>query len=655
RGLRFTFWNTDVVPHHPDTDPLYASIPFFVSLLDGRAAGVLLDEPWRSEVDVALAEPDCVRWESSGPELDVYVLCGPDFGGVLERYTALTGRAPLPPLWSLGAQQSRYGYESARDVHDVVSAYRDHGLPLDVVHLDIDYMEGFEVFTWERSRYPEPAALVKEVGQKGVKLVTIVDPGVRVRDGYRVWDDGRARGMFVRQDRGDVLVGEVWPERAAYPDLTRPEVQSWWAGWHREFLEAGIAGFWNDMNEPSCFHVEKADNTLVPSATPLGLHGDIEGKTLPYDARHGEKRHIEVHNVYGLGMCKGTFEAFTRYRPEKRPWVLTRAGYAGIQRYAAMWTGDNSSHWSHLEMSVSMLLGLGLSGVPFVGVDVPGFLGRPSGELLVRWMQAAAFYPLFRNHSSKGTPPKEPWRFGAPVLSLARQALERRYRMLPALYTLLREASVTGAPVLRPLVWHAPGDRAAVAAFDELLFGPDLLVAPVLRPGQTKRLTYLPRGRWLPFPNLGPVAGRLELVDGPTHLIADAPLEQTPCWLREGGGLALTEPRLHTTTANWDALEWHLVPGQTLRASLYEDEGDGYGAARVTELRGRREEGSLVLERQVAGTLPPVREHETLHVYGVPGGVQAKGADVLSAEPGHLVLRVPASWTRVELTGGGGS
>jgi len=650
RGLRFTFWNTDVVPHHPDTDPLYASIPFFISLFDGRAVGVLLDEPWRSEVDVALADPDCVRWESAGPELDLYLICGPTFATVLERYTALTGRAPLPPLWSLGAHQSRYGYESAQEIRDVVAAYREHGLPLDAVHLDIDYMEGFEVFTWERSRYPEPAALVKEVAEDGVKLVTIVDPGVAARPGYRVWEEGHARGLFVRQDRGDVLIGEVWPERAAFPDFTRPEVQSWWGGLHREFLEAGIAGIWNDMNEPSCFSIEKQDNRLVPTATPMGLHGEVEGKTLPYDARHGDKRHIEVHNVFGLGMCKGTFEGFTRYRPEKRPWVLTRAGYAGIHRYAAMWTGDNSSHWSHLEISVAMLLGLGLSGMAFAGVDVPGFLGRPSGELLVRWMQAAAFYPLFRNHSSKGTPPKEPWRFGETVLGLARQALERRYRLLPALYSLLREASVTGAPVLRPLAWHAQDDRDAVAAFDEFLFGQDLLVAPVLRPGQTRRLVYLPRGRWFPFFNLAAAAGELEPVDGPAHVIASSPLERTPCWLREGGGIALTEPALHTTTARWSALEWHLVPGPAgVRASLYEDEGDGYGPSRVTELRGRRQGGGLALERHLSGVLPVDREHETLHLYGLPGAPRAQGAQVLSAEPGHLVLRVPGSWSRVEV------
>jgi alpha-glucosidase len=568
--------------------------------------------------------------------------------GVVERYTALTGRAPLPPLWSLGAHQSRYGYESSKEIRDVVAAYRANALPLDVVHLDIDYMEGFEVFSWERSRYPEPAELVRQVAEDGVKLVTIVDPGVRVRDGYRVWDDGQARGVFVRQDRGQVLVGAVWPERAAFPDLTRPEVQNWWAGWHKELLEAGIAGIWNDMNEPSCFQVEDLHSTLIPSATPLGLHGDVEGKTLPYDARHGDKRHIEVHNVYGLGMSKATFEAFTRYRPDKRPWVLTRAGYAGIQRYAAMWTGDNSSHWTHLEMSVAMLLGLGLSGVPFVGVDMPGFLGRPSGELLVRWMQAATFYPLFRNHSSKGTSPKEPWRFGEPVLSLARQALERRYRLLPALYTLLREASVTGAPVLRPLVWLAPEDQEAVVTFDEFLFGSDLLVAPVMRPGQTKRLTYLPRGRWLPFFNLA--GDGAAPVEGHTYLIADAPVERTPCWLREGGGLALTEPALHTTTANWGALEWHLAPGPNgVRASLFEDEGDGYGHMRTTELRGTRDGHRLVLERTTSGQLPLEREHETLHVYGLGGGATAEGAEVLSAEPGHLILRVPASWIRVEL------
>lgn len=646
RGMRLTFWNTDVLPHHPDTDPLYASIPFFVGLADGTAWGLFLDEPWRSEVDVALADPSLVQWESSGPELDVYLIVGPHPADVLERYTTLTGRPPMPPLWSLGAHQSRYGYESTEDIRSIVRAYRAHDLPLDCIHLDIDYMEGFKVWTWDHARYPEPRALASEAGAEGVKLVTIVDPGVKAEPGYRPYDEAKQQNLLVRHDRGDVLVGEAWPDPAVFPDFTREEVRQWWSGLHRDFIEGGIAGFWTDMNEPSCFRFQQPAHLLNPTEIPPGLSGRVEGPTLPYNARHGSKRHIEVHNVYGLGMARASFEAMRKFAPERRPFVLTRSGYAGVQRYAAMWTGDNSSHWSHLEMSIPMLLGLGMSGVAFTGTDIPGFLGRPSGELLIRWMQAGTFYPLMRNHSAKGTPPKEPWRFGEPYLTLARAALQRRYRLLPTLYTLMHEATNRGVPPLRPLVILAPSEPDAVNASDQFLFGAELLVAPIVRAGQTKRLAYLPAGRWLELFNLE--AGG-STVEGGQHVIVEAPLARVPIWLREGGAVALTAPAPHTESANWKAIDWYVHPGKEIRGQLYEDAGDGEGESRTTLVSGTFDGQLLVLERRATGKLPLARRSETLWIHGVSDAKSVTGALQHHFESGRLEVQVPADWTRVEV------
>jgi alpha-glucosidase len=647
RGMHFVFWNTDVVPHHPDTDPLYQSIPFSLGLRDGTAWGFFLDESWRLEVDVAAEDPTRVRWESRGPELDAYLFAGPQPADVVRRYTALTGRPPLPPLWSLGVQQSRWGYENAREIRSVIRDYRAHQLPLDCVYLDIDYMEGYKVWTWDKARYPDPAGLAREAAAQGVRIVTIIDPAVKAEPGYRVYDEALAGDHLVRNDRGSVLLGEVWPKPAAFPDFTREPVRQWWGQLHRAFVETGIAGFWNDMNEPACFRLINGNETFSINSAPAADLGKVEGPTLPHDARHGDRRHLEVHNVYALGMAQAAYEGLRELAPERRPFLLTRAGAAGIQRYAAVWTGDNSSYWAHLELSIAMLLGLGLSGVAFTGADVPGFLGRASGEMLVRWTQLGTFYPLLRNHSAKGTPYQEPWRFGEPYLSLAREWLERRYRLLPTLYTLMHEASQEGLPAMRPLVMYAPGDAEALRMDDAFLLGRELLVAPVVRQGRTRRHVYLPEGRWLPFFDLGLSAG--EVLEGRQHVLAEAPLGTVPMWLRAGEALALTEPALHTTSANWGHLTWHIHAAPRVEARLYEDAGDGYGASRLTRLTGEGTAGRFVLERHTEGALPSARQTETLCLYALPEPKAVRGAREHRFVDDVLLVEVDAGWTRLEL------
>ncbi len=645
RGLRLTFWNTDVMPHHPDTDPLYISIPFCLGLRGGIAWGFFLDETWRSEVDVAYGDPEAVSWETWGPELDVYLIAGPHPGDVVRRYVSLTGRPPLPPLWSLGAQQSRWGYEHADEIRGVIQAYRSRGLPLDTVYLDLDYLEAFKVWTWDRSRFPDPAALMSEAAEAGVRLVPIINPSVKAEPGYAPYEEAKARDFLVRADSGDVLVGEVWAKPAVFPDFTREEVQQWWGDWHREFLEQGIAGVWNDMNEPACFSLLEAGGSVHAMGGRMDEARRTEGKTLPFAARHGKRRHVEVHNVYGMGMVKAGFEALRRLVPERRPFLLTRAGYAGIQRYAAAWTGDNSSHWEHLELSIPMLVGLGLSGVAFTGVDIPGFIGRPSAELFARWMQLGTFYPLMRNHAAKTMPYQEPWRFGEPYVALARAALERRYRLLPTLYSLMHEAAETGLPVLRPLLMIDPADTQALHAFDEFLFGRDLLVAPISRPGHTKRMVYLPRGAWLEWPNLDE-AGAVR--EGAQHLIAEGPLDTVPLWLRAGGGVALTRPAAHTTTANWEHLEWHIHAGPDVRLRLYEDEGEGYGESRLTTITGGMDRGRFWLERRVQGSLAPARQTETLRIYGLKGVRSITGPlELRSLVNGVLEVPMSVGWDRL--------
>ena len=643
RGLRFTFWNTDHFPYHTDSDPLYASVPFCTVLEGGRAGGLFLDESWRMEVDVASLDSRALAWSSAGPELDLYVIAGPGIADVLRRYTALTGRTPLPPLWSLGYVQSRWGYENEDDVRAVIEGFRSRNVPLDAVCVDIDYMDAYKVFTWDPQRFTDPAGLLKETQAGGVQLVPIIDPGVKVEAGYPVYEEAVQAGYLVRNSRGDVLIGEVWPKPAVFPDFTREEVVSWWASHFAAFASAGVHGVWNDMNEPSCFTVLNVESDLGEVERSVGL---IEGKTLPYDARHGKRRHLEVHNAYNLGMNEAARLGFLRAYPDRRPFLISRSGFAGLQRYGALWTGDNTSAWSHLRLSIPMLLGLGLSGLAHCGADVGGFVGDANGELLTRWTQLGAFYPFMRNHSAAGTRDQEPWRFGDEVLNGVRQAIELRYRLLPTLYTLMWEAGQSGLPPMRPLTLHDPHDPDALREDGTFLFGPDLLVAPVLEGGVAKRLTYLPAGRWLELFN---VQGGGQIHEGGQSVVAQVGLNTVPVYLRAGGAVALTESAAHTTHANWPALTWHVHAADRIAGRLYEDAGDGYGPSRVTTLRGERDGDTLRLTREVRGELAPERQEETLYLYGLSAPQSVSGALSWAFENGALRLGAQADWGEITI------
>lgn len=641
RGLHFTFWNTDTIDHRPDADPLYQSVPMFAAVREGVAWGLFLDETWRSVVDVARDDRERLRWSSTGPELDVYLILGPSLPSVTERFTALTGRMPMPPLWALGAQQSRWGYENKADIEGIIAGYRSRNLPLDCVYLDIDYMDAFKVWTWDRVRYPDPKRMIEEAAGQGVHVITIVDPGVKLEPGYDVYEQAKFNDYLVRTNRGDVLVSEVWPRPAVFPDFTQSTVQAWWGGLQKAFSDIGVAGLWIDMNEPSSFSLQRPDGTFELGTGDVPGFGHIEGKTLPDDARHGTRRHLEVHNVYALGMARASRQGLEALQPERRPFILARAAYAGMQRYAAVWTGDNSSFWAHLEISIAEMVGMGVSGFAFTGADIPGFGGEPTGELLARWSQLGAFYPIMRNHACMGTPFKEPWRYGEPYLTQVREAYERRYRLLPYLYTLMWEAHHSGLAPLRPLAYLDAADREALNASDQFLLGAALLVAPVTRAAQTARMAYLPRGRWTPFNDLE-TPGAVQ--DGPQMIVAPAPANVIPTWIAAGRALPLTAPALHTTTANWPTLVWNVAVSDTVTGVLYEDEGDGYGPTRVTRLSGGLSGDAFTIDRTMEGDLPFSRESETIRIIGLPAEFHFEGPDARTTL-GVTELIAPADWS----------
>lgn len=604
-GNRMLHWATDPGHMHgPDVDPLYIAIPFTLALRPGLAWGLFFHNTFRSEFD--LTRPGQLALRAEGGELDLYLMCGATPAGVVEAFSALVGRAPLPPLWSLGYHQSRWSYGSAQEVRELVAEFRHRQLPLDAVHLDIDYMDGFRDFTWNRQRYPDPAGLMRELKAQGVRVVPIIDAGVKVDPAYSVYTSGQALDAFVRTPQGDEARGYVWPDESVWPDFSRADVRAWWADRQQELVKTGAAGIWNDMNEPAVFSL------------PFSQGGGEVG-TLPLDARQGAPHerttHAELHNLYGLGMARACYEGLERDLEGERPFALCRSGYAGIQRWTASWMGDNHSSWEHLEMALPQLLNMGLSGVPFVGVDIGGFSGNASPELFARWIQVGALFPFCRGHSCTGTFPHEPWAFGPQVEAIARAALRLRYRLLPYLYSLFWNASRRGEPVMRPLLYHYPDDPQTVHLCDQFLLGPFVMAAPALRPGVRARSVYLPAGDWYAWDSG-------EALQGGRHILADAPLERLPLFVRGGAILPLGPEMNYTGEKLANPLTLELYPGNG-EFTLYEDDGHTLdyrrGAFSQRALRMERSTGLLRLyigARQ--GEWQPPSRKLVLRLHGVP-------------------------------------
>ncbi|PIQ28393.1 alpha-glucosidase [bacterium (Candidatus Blackallbacteria) CG17_big_fil_post_rev_8_21_14_2_50_48_46] len=559
RGRLWKNWTTDEFFHTPQADPLYQSHPFVIVRRGKEYLGVFLDESWYSSFDLGYTDQDTWSIYTAGPTLDLYLIPGPTPEAILERYSALTGRAPLPPLWALGVHQCRWSYPDQESVLAVAEAYQRHNLPLDALWLDIDHMQGYRVFSFSSQRFPEPLQMTRQLEKMGYKTVVIVDPGVKQENNYVVYEAGRKIQAYIRNEQDQELVGEVWPKPVVWPDFSRSDVRSWWGKNQEFYLQEGIAGLWIDMNEPSAFN--------------------WKGKTLPLNARQGKSTHAEMHNLYGYQMAQATAEGLLALQPEKRPFVLTRSGGPGIQKFAFVWTGDNSSYWEHLENSLPMLMNLGLSGVPFVGADIGGFSGDSDGELLTRWTWLGALYPFMRNHAGKGSRRQEPWQFGEPWLSHIRKALQFRYQIMPYLYSQAKLSSVSGQPILRPLLFDYPEDSETWALHDQCLLGSDLLAAPALRPEQTKRAVYLPAGHWQDF-------WTTKRYSGGEWILVDTPLDRLPLFQKSGTALPLLPPGQKSAHAHWDELYWSVAPEDTFAGRVWQDAGEGFEPGYWRELSG---------------------------------------------------------------------
>ena len=569
----FVNWNSDTPGYTEGKDPIYQTIPFYLGLERGAAYGIFFDNSYRSYFNFGRSSQERAWFGAEGGELNYYFFYGPAIKKILSRYAELTGHMPLPPLWALGNQQSRWGYYPETMVERVVSEYRQRDLPLDVVHLDIDYMNGYRVFTFNPQRFPRPKEMNEQLIKQGVKVITIVDPGVKYQPhssdakeqasnsrnpelgpqdkSYYVFDQGLEKNYFQHRKDGKLFIPKVWPGDSVFVDYTLPEARKWWGDLHRAYLDNGVAGIWNDMNEPSDF-VDQA--------------GKNQSDVISYD--EGEKSsHAKNRNVFALLMARATYEGLARLRPDRRPYVITRAAYAGIQRYSTMWTGDTNSTWDSLALNIPMFTTLGLSGEPFVGSDVGGFMGRGDGELLVRSYQISFLAPFCRNHKNIDSYDQEPWRFGKYYEDIIRKYLKLRYRLLPFLYTTLEEAHRTGVPLFRPLVLNYQNDASTYNLDDEFMIGNDLLVAPVLRPDVTRRLVYLPEGKWYDY-------WTNKEYKGGSVVSVDAPLETVPMFVR-GGSILPLGPEMNYVGEKVPEPSFVIYPDDRGEAAtaLYEDDG----------------------------------------------------------------------------------
>jgi alpha-glucosidase len=596
RGQAFELWNTDSYRFQESTDPLYKSIPFFLSFRASAAAGVFLDNTWRSSFDFGKDAQDVYSFGAADGPLDYYVFAGPTPRDVVEQYTWLTGRPPLPPLWMLGFQQSRYTYAPEQRLMDVATQLRTDHIPADAVYLDIGFQDKNRPFTVDAVAFPDFPGMVARLKQMNLKLVVITD--LHIADppatNYAPYETGIAENQFVHNPDGSVFTGIVWPGPAVFPDFTRSATRDWWGTLYAQFVHDGVAGFWNDMNEPSVFN--------TPNKTmPLDVvHRIASDSFTPRNAAHAE-----IHNVYGMENSRATFDGLRKLSPDERPFVLTRATFAGGQRYAATWTGDDSSTWNHLRMTAPMLKNLGLSGFSFVGADVGGFAGSATTDLLTRWLEVAAFHPIDRDHSEAGTGDKEPWVNGPEQLAIRRRFIEERYRLMPYLYALADETSRTGLPMMRPVFLdypHAATDGHPIdidpSTSGEFLLGHDLLIAPSPYPEQPDGyVVELPTPDWYDYwtgKRLPPSTPAKPTVDGVPPSGADLvplttwirpELSTLPVFVRGGAILPIAPLTQSTAETPQGPLTLRLYAGPDCRGSLYLDDGHTYAYTRGDSLR----------------------------------------------------------------------
>jgi alpha-glucosidase len=548
RGSAYTNWNSDVFRYVADADPLYATVPFYVGIHHGLNYGIFFDNSYRSDFNFGASNNRFSSFSAQGGEMNYYFIYHPRLADIIGSYTALTGRMPLPPLWSLGYQQNRYSYYPEAEVMRIAHTLREKKIPADGITLDIHYMDAYKLFTWDKARFPDPAGMTAKLDALGFKTTVIVDPGIKVEKGYGAYERGAKDDVFIKYPDGSYYTGEVWPGWCHFPDFTSEKGREWWRKEVRTFAAAGVSGLWNDMNEISTWGQQMPNNVLF----------DYDG---------AQTTHKQAHNVYGMEMVRASYEGM-KAATGKRPFMLTRAGFAGLQRYSAIWTGDNRAEEDHMLLGVRLLNSLGLSGVPFTGMDVGGFTGVPTQSLYARWMQIGAFTPYFRNHAASNTKASEPWTYGDDVLDISRNYVNLRYRLMPYLYSAFADAAASGEPVMRSLAIDYTHDAKIYdqAFQNQYMFGKALLVAPFESTKEFGKV-YFPSGKWY---DLSTDA----VEEGAREKIVELSVSKLPVYVMAGSVVPVQSLVQSTAEKPSGTLALHIYKGNADNATIYyEDDG----------------------------------------------------------------------------------
>lgn len=576
QGSKWTNFNEDAFGYSAQRKTLYRSIPFFYGLRDGQAYGLFLDNSYRSHFDFNSRKDGLATLWADGGELDYFFFGGPSLDEVARAYHRITGTPELPPLWAMGFHQCRWSYYPESRVRELAATFRKKKIPCDAIYLDIDYMDGYRCFTWNKEHFPDPTTMIADLRADGFHTVVMIDPGIKVDENYPVYSQGVAKDVFCRRASGEPMVGPVWPPQCVWPDYTDPEVRNWWGPLYEGlYNDNGVSGFWNDMNEPAVFRVDKL--------------------TFPDDVRHdfdgAPTDHKKAHNIYGQQMTRASYDGLKQLQPAKRPFLLGRASFSGGQRFAALWTGDNIASWEHLKIANRQCIRMAISGFSMVGTDIGGFVDDPAPELLTRWLQLAVFHPLMRIHSmgnntdgaaeaeaeevkkaeEENRQDQEPWVHGKEATKRNRKAIQMRYRLLPYLYSVFRDHVQTGTPVLRNLFFYDQTDPNCRKFGDQFFYGGDLMVCPVTEAGKKTMTVYLPRGEWYDF-------WTGEARTGKRKIKAKLKDDRLPIYVRAGASLPTVDVVQHTGEMHrLTDLELSVFVADAGESTFYWDAGEGYG------------------------------------------------------------------------------
>ncbi|WP_027067749.1 glycoside hydrolase family 31 protein [Maribacter sp. Hel_I_7] len=600
KGKRVENWVTDQFAFAKEQDPLYKAIPFYVGLNKGKAYGIYFDNSFRTGFDFSQERRNITNFWADGGEMNYYFIFGPDMSKVVSSYSSLTGTPELPPMWALGFHQSKWSYYPESNVKEIASDFRKHRIPCDAIYLDIDYMDGFRCFTWDKNHFPDPKRMISELEEDGFKTVVMIDPGIKVDRDYWIYNEALENDYFCKRGDGPLMHGKVWPGECNFPDFTNPAVREWWAELYKEFMsDLGVHAVWNDMNEPAVM--------------------EVPTKTAPLDTRHNYDghpcTHRKAHNVYGMQMVRATYEGVKKYVYPKRPFVITRAAFAGTQRYSSTWTGDNVATWEHLWIANVQVQRMCLSGYSFVGSDIGGFAEQPDGELFARWVQLGIFHPFCRVHSSGDHGDQEPWSFGSEITDIVRKYVELRYQLLPYLYTMFYKYTKENIPMVQSLVFFDQEDSQTHFRTDEFIFGEKILVCPIQEPNAQGRRMYIPRGDWYDF-------WTNEHVTGGKEKWVAAEIDMLPIFVKAGAIIPKYPVQQYVGEKKIEELVLEVYYKEGTEASeVYEDANNGYdykkGRYSLSNYKLTGKENSLTIQLFKDGTFDTEYEMVRLSFHGL--------------------------------------